>query len=318
MATLSDVAAHVGVSTSTASRALSRPELVAPATAERVRAAARELNFVMNRAASGLAKGRTGIVAIVVPTLDNHFFTPIIVGAQQRAEAQQRQLTIAANPLQTDAQLRDLERLARQVDGVIVAAPTGPDERVREACRIRPSVLVDREIAGVRSVVADAAGAFGELAGHLVAAGHRSIAYLGGPQGSWQDAQRSRAIAERTSGRAELTVFGPLPPTFAAGAQTAAEVLACGASVAIPYATQIGLGLVFALRARGVNAPQDLLVTTESLVNAAVQDEWTPAIDVDGSALGAAAMELLSEELDGQSPAPASTLRLPVKVTLPH
>ncbi len=132
MATLSDVAARVGVSKSTVSRALSRPELVAPATAERIRRAAQELNFVVNRAASGLATGRTGIVAIVVPNLDNHFFTPIIVGAQQRAEAEQRQLTIAANPLETDGQLRDLERLARQVDGVIVAAP-GWDRVTRPA-----------------------------------------------------------------------------------------------------------------------------------------------------------------------------------------
>lgn len=318
MATLSDVAARVGVSKSTVSRALSRPELVAPATAERIRRAAQELNFVVNRAASGLATGRTGIVAIVVPNLDNHFFTPIIVGAQQRAEAEQRQLTIAANPLETDGQLRDLERLARQVDGVIVAAPLGPDERVREVCRIRPSVLVDREVAGVPSVVADLATAFGALAGHLVDQGHRSIAYLGGPRGSWQNAQRIRAVTERTAGRAALTLLGPMPPTFAAGAQAATDVLASGASVAIPYATQVGLGLVFALRARGVNAPQDLLVTTESLINAAVHDEWTPAIDVDGVALGAAAMDLLTEELDARTPVPARTLRMPVLVTLPR
>lgn len=317
MATLSDVAARLGVSKSTVSRALSRPELVAPETVARVRRAADELNFTVNRAASGLVTGRTGVIAIVVPDLDNHFFTPIIVGAQRHAAAQQRQLTIAANPLQTAEQVRDLERLARQVDGLILAAPLGPDALVRQACRARPSVLVDRELAGIRSVIADAATAFGRLAEHVIDGGHRAIAYLGGPQSSWQDVQRTRAIAERASGRAELTVLGPMPPTFAAGALAADAVLACGASVAIPYATQIGLGLVFALRARGIAAPQELMVTTESVISTSIADHRTPTIDVDGSELGAAAMTLLAEELDAGEPLPARTLRLPVPVTLP-
>ncbi|MFT3859730.1 LacI family DNA-binding transcriptional regulator [Micropruina sp.] len=316
MATLSDIAARVGVSESTVSRALSRPEMVAPATAARVRQVADELNFTVNRVASGLATGRTGMIAIVVPDLDNHFFTPIVIGAQRRAGARQRQLTIAANPLQTQHQVRDLERLARQVDGLILAAPLGPEDNIRQICRSRPAVLVDREIAGVRSVIADAASGFGDLAEHLVDQGHRTIAYLGGPSGSWQDAQRTRSITERTSGRAELVVLGPMPPTFTAGAQIADEVLARGASAVIPYASQVGLGLVFALRARGVPA-DNLVVTTESAISAAIGDDRTPTIDVDGSELGAVAIDLLVEELEATDPLPAQTLRLPVQATLP-
>lgn len=317
MATLSDVAAAVGVSKSTVSRALSRPDLVAPATVARVRQAADELNFAVNRAASGLVTGRTGVIAIVVPDLDNHFFTPIIVGAQRRASVQQRQLTIAANPLQTVEQVRDLERLARQVDGLILTAPLGPDDHVRQVCRVRPSVLVDREIAGIRSVIADAATAFARLAGHAVDTGHRRIVYLSGPRNSWQDAQRARAIADRTAGRADLVVLGPMPPTFTAGARAADDVLACEGSIAIPYATQIGLGLVFALRARGIATPQQLVVTTESVVTTSTGDDRTPTIDVDGSELGAAAMDLLAEELDAPASVGPRTLRLPVRVTLP-
>lgn len=316
MATLSDVAARVGVSKSTVSRALSRPELVAPATVRRVRKAADELNFAVNRAASGLVTGRTGVIAIVVPDLDNHFFTPIVVGAQRRAATRQRQLTIAANPLLTYEDVRDLERLARQVDGLILAAPLGPDDHVRQICRTRPVVLVDREVAGVRSVIADAANGFGDLADHLLDVGHRTLAYLGGPAGSWQDAQRTRAIAERAAARAELVVLGPMPPTFAAGAAVADDVLAAGVSAVIPYASQIGLGLAFALGARGV-LPNDLVVTTESVISTAIGDHRTPTIDVDGSELGTAAMDLLIAELDSPGETPLRTMRLPMQVTLP-
>ncbi|MFE7990144.1 LacI family DNA-binding transcriptional regulator, partial [Streptomyces shenzhenensis] len=52
MSTLADVAALATVSKSTASRALSRPDLVAPETAARVRAAAEQLGFVPSRVAS--------------------------------------------------------------------------------------------------------------------------------------------------------------------------------------------------------------------------------------------------------------------------
>ena len=314
MATLSDVAGLAGVSTSTASRALSRPELVAPATRVRVQQAARSLDFVLNRAASGLAKGRTGLVAVVVPNLENQFFTPIVVGAQRWAEGHQLQVTIAANPLLDARQVTAFGRLARQVDGVIVAAPLGSDRLVREACRMRPAVLVDRQIGGVSSVIADTAAAFGILADHLIGRGHGHLVHLGGPRGSWQHRQRIRELRARTAGRAELTVLGPFPPTFAAGAAAAGRVLSSGATAAIPYATQLGLGLGVALRRTG--AATDLLVTTESLVAEAIGDRATPTLDVDGPGLGAAAMELLVARVNGDRTA-AEQVRLPVRVTLP-
>lgn len=42
-----------------------------------------------------------------------------------------------------------------------MAAPLGSDRLVREACRMRPAVLVDRQVGGVTSVIADTAVAFG-------------------------------------------------------------------------------------------------------------------------------------------------------------
>lgn len=88
-----------------------------------VQQAARSLDFVLNRAASGLAKGRTGLVAVVVPNLENQFFTPIVVGAQRWAEGHQLQVTIAANPLLD----------ARQVTASTAGAAGGRRHRGRPA-----------------------------------------------------------------------------------------------------------------------------------------------------------------------------------------
>lgn len=293
MTTLADVAALAGVSKSTASRALSRADLVAPDTVARVRAAAAQLGFIANRAASHLARGRSGIVALVVPTLDNAFFTPIIAGAQARARESDLQLTVAVHRLDDAAGLVDLEHLARQVDGCILVAPRGPDDIVRAAGAFGPTVLVDREIEGMTSIVADTASAFADLASRLADAGHRGIAYLGGPDGSWQDLQRTAAITAAVADRADLTTLGPFPATFAAGVAASDAVIASGATAVVPYATSIGLGLVFALRARGVASPGEIVVSAERLVAEAIGADDVPAIDVDGDELGREAMAAL-------------------------
>jgi LacI family transcriptional regulator len=313
VATLADVAALAGFSKSTVSRALARPEMVAPETIARIMAAADGLGFVPNRTARQLAHGRTGLAAFVVPTLENAFFAPIIGGAQARAAESDLHLTVAVQPLETATQVGALERLAAQVDGLILAAPRGADDHVIAAGAVKPTVLVDREIGGMTSVVADTAAAVGTVVEGLAGRGHRHIAYLGGPSGSWQDRGReaaARAAAARSG--AVLTVLGPFPATFAAGAACAGDVLATGCTAVVPYATAIALGLMFALRGRGVNAPEDIVVSAEAMVVDALGAPGIPAIDVDGEGLGRAAMDLLADTLHtGASP---RRLRLPVNV----
>ncbi len=314
MATLSDVATRAGVSKATASRALNRPALVAPATAQRVMDAARELDFVPNRLAQQLALGRTGIVAMLLPTLSNAFFTPIIGGAQDRAEELGLYLTVTAQPLAEEAELAALSDLARQVDGFIVVAPRGDDDLVAAAMGLRPSVLVDREIPGQTSVVADTASAFGRLLQGLVAAGHRHVAFIGGPDRSWQNRQRTEAIARvaRSAG-IELTVLGPVEPSFLMGRALADDVRASGATAVLPYAADVGLGVLFDLLRSGHStiatpageAPIEVIGVPDA-----------PAVAVDGIGLGRAAADRLLARLSARDAALApSQVRLPVPIS---
>ncbi|MDP9793407.1 DNA-binding LacI/PurR family transcriptional regulator [Catenuloplanes nepalensis] len=309
MATLADVAALAGYNKSTVSRALTRPEMVAPETLTRILGAADQLGYVLNRTASQLARGRTGLAAFVVPTLENAFFAPIIGGAQARAAASDLHLTVTVAPLTTSAEVAALSRLASQVDGLILAAPRGEDAHVRAIGTVKPIVLVDREIPGLPSVVADTATAIGTVVTGLAARGHRRIAYLGGPAGSWQDPGRAASASSAAAlAGVELSVHGPFPATFAAGVASAEEVLATGATAVVPYATALALGLMLALRGRGVHVPEDVVVSAEATVTDALGAPGTPAIDVDGEELGRAAMDLLTSGTD-------ETRRLPVHVT---
>lgn len=309
MSTLADVAALARVSKATASRAFGRPDAVSPATAQRVFDAAAKLGFVPNAAARQLARGRTGIVALVVPTLNNSFFTPIIAGAQLRAHQLGMQLTVAVHAVASPDEIPAFERLSRQVDGFILAAPRGSDDLVRTAGAYKPTVLLDRETEGMASVVADTPSAFGELTQQLVNSGHQSIAYLGGPQGSWQDPHRRRAVMEAAAEQgAEVRVFGPLPSTFEAGVGVAEKVQRSDATAVIPYATAIGLGLEYALLTAGVEKLP--LVSSETSIAASL-GQHRPTIDVDGEELGRVATEQLAELVETPDAIPRR-LRLPV------
>ena len=309
MTTIADVARLAGVSKATASRAFSRPELVTPGTAQRVHDAADKLGFVVNNAARLLAGGRSGILALAVPTLDNSYFSPIIAGAQARADASGYQLTVVVYPLETVAELPHLTRLGRQVDGLIVVAPRGTDDLIRSALGATPAVLVDREIVGVTSVVADTASAFGALVDHITRDGHRRIVYVGGPEGSWQDLQRTRAVREAAQrAGADLTIIGPYPSTFAAGAQAAKNVRAFAPTAVIPYATAIGLGVRFSYLMAGEQPP---LVSSERSIVEALDEPGSPAIDVDGHELGRVAADMLITRIAAPD-APPTRMRLDV------
>lgn len=76
--TLEEVARRAGVSTITASRALRGLSSVGHEYVDRVRAAARELNYVANAAARALARAQSDTVAVLVPSLTNNVFTDVV------------------------------------------------------------------------------------------------------------------------------------------------------------------------------------------------------------------------------------------------
>ncbi|GAB3844984.1 LacI family DNA-binding transcriptional regulator [Nesterenkonia populi] len=311
MATLADVAVLARVSKATASRVFSHSEAVSAATAKRVQDAAQKLGFVPNVAARQLARGRIGIIALIVPTLDNRYFTPVISGAQQLVQEQGLQLTVAVHRFETPAQVQTVARLGQQVDGFILAGPQGGDELIRAAAEIKPTVLVDREVSGLDALIADTPAAFSSVAQYLLQCGHRRLAYLGGPEGSWMDSLRQRSVQEAAvSLGAQVEVYGPYSSTFSAGIAVADDLRGSSATAVIPYATALGLGLQHRLLTQGVEPMP--VVTSERAIARALGREELATIDVDGVMLGRKAAELLLRRIEKGSEEP-ETVRIPVE-----
>jgi len=77
---IQEVASLVGLSAITVSRALRQPEKVAPETRARVMEAVEALGYIPNLAASSLASNRSGIIALVVPTIAGSIFADTVQG----------------------------------------------------------------------------------------------------------------------------------------------------------------------------------------------------------------------------------------------
>src|SRR5438477_13068170 len=83
VARIQDVARLAKVSTATVSRALTAPERVSPEARARVQAAIAAIGYVPNPAARSLRSQKTHMVLVVLPDLDNIFFSKILRGIEE-------------------------------------------------------------------------------------------------------------------------------------------------------------------------------------------------------------------------------------------
>jgi LacI family transcriptional regulator len=146
-ATIYDVAALAGVSPATVSRVLNGTA-VSPERAQKVKDAARALGFRPNRMARTLRKGGSEVIALVIPDVENSFFTALARGVEDRAMEAGYSVVLCNTDELAEKEARYLEiAVDEQVAGVVLApASPEPDLTALTARRI-PVVAVDRPVA---------------------------------------------------------------------------------------------------------------------------------------------------------------------------
>ncbi|RFA09265.1 LacI family transcriptional regulator [Subtercola boreus] len=207
-----DVALRAGVSVGTVSNVLNRPGKVSVPVAERVQAAIAELGFVRNDAARRLRLGHSSSFGLIVLDASNPFFTDVARGAEDEAAEHGYSMLLAnsSESLEREATYLDLFE-SQRTRGVLIS-PVSSDSTRLVALRSRgiPAVIVDRRLEDTRfsSVsVDDVAGGFAAVA-HLLALGHRRVAFVGGPLGIGQVSDRlqgaRQAVAVHPDARLEV------------------------------------------------------------------------------------------------------------------
>ncbi|MEJ3750303.1 LacI family DNA-binding transcriptional regulator [Actinomycetes bacterium KLBMP 9797] len=265
-----DVAVRAGVSVGTVSNVLNHPKVVAPATRSRVLAAIHELGFVPNDAARHLRRGRGRTLGLVVLDVANPFFTDVAKGVED-ATGNAGMPVIFCNsdgdPVKENAYLDLLEE--QRVRGILIAPIDEASDRLR---RLREHgvcvVLLDRKAAQADACsvsVDDYLG--GQLAiRHLIEAGHRRIAFVGGS--SLRQVRERHAGAQRALADAGLDArlhrIDTPALTAAAGRDAAARILGIprqSRATAIFCANDLlALGVLQGLTRQRVRVPEDIAI----------------------------------------------------------
>ncbi|MFC4014285.1 LacI family DNA-binding transcriptional regulator [Nonomuraea purpurea] len=270
MSSIKEVARLAGVSVGTVSNVLNRPDMVAPETRMRVRAAIAQLGYVRNGSARQLRAGRSRTIGVVALDLGNPFFIDVLRGVE--AAAQDAGLTVMVFNSDKDAsrEARLLETFEEQRPLGVLITPVnaaGQDERLgRLVARGIPVVVFDssgRHNRGCAVAVDDVLG--GRLAGrHLRERGHRHIAFAGGPFSVRQVQERHDGLVSVLTPADELTVI-PLPDLTVDTGRTAAKEIAGLPPADRPTAMfcandLVALGALQELTQRGLRVPGDVAI----------------------------------------------------------
>jgi len=193
MVTIYEVATRAGVSPATVSRVYNGIA-VSESFAERVRQAAEELDFVPNRTARRLRRRTSEVIALVIPDIENPFFTALARGVEDRALEAGFSVVLCNSDEHQDKEARYLQvALSEHMAGVILA-PAGDHPALDPlVARATPVVTVDRTASGydLDTVVMDDVANGRVATERLYAKGHRLVACITGPQTAVTAAQRA-------------------------------------------------------------------------------------------------------------------------------
>ncbi len=181
---LKRLAKELNLAISTVSRALSDSHEVSSETRERVRALAKKLGFQPNPHASSLRQNKSKTIAVVIPEIENHFFSQVLNGVEAVAQEKGYHVLIYLTHEDYNREKSILQVLRNgRVDGLMISVSnsTGNFEHL-ESCREAgiPLVSFDRidENTDIPKIITDDAAISFKATEHLVKNGCRRIAFL--------------------------------------------------------------------------------------------------------------------------------------------
>ena len=254
---MEDVARHAGVSRQLVSLVMRGTGYVASDKRALVLESAERLGYRRNALASRLASQQTRTVGLLVLDLHNQVYADFADGVASVIEPAGMHLLLVRGSLHAQSEARAIDSLVElRVDGVLLAGHASEGEALRSHLAGTPAVAMAEVNTPLVDVVRgdDRLGA--QIAvDHLVAQGHRRIAYIGSRAGL---ADRARfegylSVVEEL-GASPLVAYGDT--TEAGGAAAAAELLE---GVAKPdavfcYNDATAIGAMGEARSRGLSA----------------------------------------------------------------
>ncbi len=263
--TMKDVAERAGVSLPTVSRVINDTSYVKAQTRTRVLAAIAELQYSPNQLAISLRSQRTNTLALLVPDIANIFWKTVLRGVEDEASARGYHLFLGNTDDAPEKEARYVEGLLRRrIEGLLIV-PTARSMPLLRRLRQQelPFVVVHRKLVGLeaQTVRSDAHASALILMQHLLAAGRRRIAFVGGELGRERlQAYREALAAAGVACDPALIRIGPL--TQPSGAAMVAALLREGTPLDAMFIgnNRLAIGALHALTTAGKRIPEDVAI----------------------------------------------------------
>lgn len=267
---MQDVAQRAGVSTATVSRVLATPDRCAEATRRVVLAAVESLGYAPNSAAKSLRTLRTEKIVVSVPDIANPFFSSVIRGVEDAAQAAGYAVLLGDTRHDVEREELYAGMLARrQADGLIFLGhrlPATLSELVKRrggrapivnGCEFSPDL-------GVSSAHIDNAKAAGETMAYLYGLRHRRIGVVTGPMASpiSRDRLKGAQAAAAAHDAKHLMRVAVGDFSIESGAREAHEMLLAAEppTAIFCFGDEMAIGALDAIRKAGLACPDDVSV----------------------------------------------------------
>ncbi|WP_430456850.1 LacI family DNA-binding transcriptional regulator [Rheinheimera sp.] len=321
---LKDVAELAGVSAITVSRVLTHPDKVAAKSRQKVEQAIAELGYIRNHAASALASNRSGVLAVIIPSLSNIVFNEVLQGIYSAVKPHQLQVILGDchySPLEEEKLIATL--LSQAPEGLIL---TGTDQTDYARKLLQNAGIPVVQLMELTDNPIDINIGFSHFAAgqamteHLLARGYRRIGFLGArmdPRTQHRLAGFRKAIEDwNTANNAENSGAEPSSAccepyvvttsqssSIKLGGQLLQSVMAESAGqcdAVFCCNDDLALGALFAARQMNLRIPADLAIAGfNDLEASALVDPGITSVASPRFAMGQQAVELILQKASG-------------------
>ena len=324
MATIYEVAKLAGVSPATVSRVFNG-NVVSPEKERLVREAAERLSYTPNRTARTLRKRSSEVIALVIPDIENPFFTALARGVEDTARAAGYSVVLCNTDDDVEREARYLEiAILENMAGVIIAAASDKSDLRPLLSQSRAVVAVDRGPHGfdIDAVTVDNRTGGRAATRALLDQGYRRIACITGPADvetaqhradGWRDALRAagRKVPREHLLHANYRVDG--------GRDAMATLLALDPRPDAVFVANnlMSVGALQVLYESGLSPLAFGLAAFGDLPFAAFAPAGMTVVHIPARDLGIAAAQMLVERINGDHQ-PARTVVLGNDITAPE
>lgn len=324
--TVTDIARGCGVSRATVSLVLRGSPLVHADTRARVEAELKRQRYVYNRSAANLRRQTSSSIALVINDLSNPFFAEFAAGVDEALGEEGYVTLLGSTGESSERQHAVLASLVEHSPAGIILSPAEHSEgaSLRRLLGLNvPVLLFNRELPGTDwdFLALDNQRGARLATEHLLAQGHRRIAFFGGHADSSSCQQRRQGYAEAMDAAgltAEPRWLVECSPTRVEAARETAELFARdpGLTAAVCYNDNVALGLKLGLLARGVRPGEAFALTGfDDIPEAALSTPPLTTLAVEPRARGRQAAELLLQRVRDPD-APVRRIVAPVQLVV--